>query len=123
MGDIDTAAGDLARDAFHAGFKAAPKCAGRMTYPPIANWSDVRLKDAIRENLDLVEQRDRYQADLQDIGRMIGCDHIDDGLARCVRETLEPALDLARAVARLNPAAGEIGAGIQLGHSRRRSRT
>ncbi len=35
------------------------------------------------------DERDAYRQDLEDIGRMIGCGHVEDGLARCVRDALE----------------------------------
>lgn len=46
------------------------------------------VRDIIRKYELDAERADRYEADLKEIGRMIGCDHIDEGLSRCVREVL-----------------------------------
>ncbi len=37
------------------------------------------------------DERDAYRQDLEEIGRLIGCGHIEDGLARCVRDALAKA--------------------------------
>ncbi len=37
------------------------------------------------------DERDAYRQDLEDIGRMVGCGHVEDGLARCVRDALKKA--------------------------------
>ncbi len=37
------------------------------------------------------DERDAYLRDLKEIGRLIGCGHVEDGLARCVRDALEKA--------------------------------
>jgi hypothetical protein len=40
------------------------------------------------------DERDAYRADLDEIGRLIGCGHLEDGLARCVRDALEKAKEI-----------------------------
>ncbi len=37
------------------------------------------------------DERDAYRQDLEEIGQIISCGHVEDGLARCVRDVLAKA--------------------------------
>lgn len=50
-----------------------------------------RLIELVREADFVKDQRDAYLSDLEEIGKIIGCGHIAEGLARCVRERIEEA--------------------------------
>ncbi len=46
------------------------------------------LQGNIRHEFDR-DRADNYERDLREIGRLIGCDHLDDGLARCIADAIE----------------------------------
>jgi hypothetical protein len=45
-----------------------------------------RLRNLCRQLESACDERDEMAADLREIGKAIGCGHIEDGLAHCVRD-------------------------------------
>lgn len=59
-----------------------------------------RMRDMIRETEHERELLERYGRELDEIGRVMGCDHKDDGYMRCIRDHFDTAeTKLAAAVA------------------------
>lgn len=52
------------------------------------------LRSSLRELEGYRDQATAYERDLREIGQRIGCDHIEDGLARCISDYLEGYEDM-----------------------------
>ncbi len=49
----------------------------------------LRLTALVDDGEVAAQERDAYRRDLEDIGRILGCDHVHDGMARCVRSVVQ----------------------------------
>lgn len=72
-------------------------CAARKSVESLG-LENTRLRILCRELEIARDERDGYLRDLEDIGRTLGCNHIGDGLARCVRAKQEDAHALRGAI-------------------------
>ncbi len=55
------------------------------------NLEDGQLRNLCLQLEVARDERDAYRQDLEEIGQIISCGHVEDGLARCVRDALEKA--------------------------------